>query len=771
MPRGKHWRKSDSKRRERRERPRTDDCKTADRSVESPSNVGAGRPPNVGAGRPPNVGAKANISQYKQILANNSQSKQANICQSKNANIDFKSLIASHSSNKQTDFDTVFLDCFPDLATNYQSKLNEDLSEREDIAFCYQNAMHQEHEECHENVQKQHHFNSDHLEAGSDSNVCYEAIRLSEQLWNANDLVFGSFHQNDVRFSELSRGYQCTCIALCMLSYAHCHDVNNSLILDKVLCEGDALYQNVISKLKTDGNFVQPLLSLEEIPDEFQVEIGKFTLEKFRIKSGPLVDANDLGLPTLHEVLQSVFLSVSSGLLTIGAICSAVFKKNGLYVFFDSHSHGENGLSSNDGVSSLITFSSLNDLITYMYAFYDSMKLDTSLQFDFLPINVTKSGGKQSCKDDIASHMEAYFNDQRLKQAKKKQSNVRKISNVSSSISIEESKKASEAKTKKLRTEYYKIYKRRMRQNLLFKAKEGESRQFARKDPVFKTKERESKQQARRNPVFRAKETVYQKVSKQSARSNPVFRTKENVYQKESKQCARKDTIFKAKERESKQQARRNPVFRAKETVYQKASKQCARKDTIFKAKERESKQQARTNPVFRAKETVYQKESKQCARKYPDFKTKERESKQQTRRNPVFRAKEILYQKKSKELARENEACVAKEKGYQNASKKKARENPYVLECERMKKQQIRREKRKFNDDSGINIPRKRCKHDTDTLPKSHQKDLKTVEESIKLFHSDIAIGPLYVCSCCHQTWFRKSISMLKKTHIFIRK
>ena len=58
---------------------------------------------------------------------------------------------------------------------------------------------------------------------------------------------------------------------------------------------------------------------------------------------------NIWGLPTLHEVLQSVFLYTSSGLLTIGAIFSAVFRKNDTYMFFDSHFHGENELSSNDG--------------------------------------------------------------------------------------------------------------------------------------------------------------------------------------------------------------------------------------------------------------------------------------------------------------------------------------------------------------------------------------------------------------------------------------
>ena len=571
----------------------------------------------------------------------------------------FKSLAASDRSNSQTSFDAVFMDTFPDVVANYQSR-DKELSERERIAFCPVNTS-QQNEELKRNVTAQHQLSSDPLEVCSDNDVaCYQAIRSSELLWNACDLVFGSFHQNDGRFSEHSRGYQCTCNALCMLSYAHCGDVDNSMVLDKVLYEGDALYQAVIRKLKSDGKFSQHLLSLEEIPDDFEVEIGKFTLEKFHIESGPLIDTQDLGLPTLHEVLQSAFLSVSSGLLTVGAICSAVFKKKGAYAFFDSHCHGHNGLSATDGASSLITFSSLDDLVRYMYAFYDSMKLDTSMQYDFLPINVKKSQNKQSYKDEMASHMEAYFNDQRLRQANKSYSEVRNISNDLSSIAIELPKKASWAKRKEFkdRSEYFKIYKRKCRQNSAFKGKERdyqkESKQSARKGPVFKAKERdyqkESKQSARKGPVFKAKERDYQKKSKQSARKGPVFKAKERDYQKESKQSARNDPVFKAKERESKQSDRQNPVFRAKESMYQKESKESARKDPVFKAKEKESKQSARQNPVFRAKESMHQKESKQSARKDPVFKTKERESKQFARRNPGFRAKETVYQKESKE-------------------------------------------------------------------------------------------------------------------------
>ena len=347
----------------------------------------------------------------------------------------FKSLIASDSSNSQTSFDAVFLDNFPDVAANYQAR-DKELSERERIAFCPVNTS-QQNEELKRNITAQHQLSSDPLEVCSDNNVaCYQALRSSELLWNASDLGFGSFHQNDGRFSEQSRGYQCTCNALCMLSYAHCGDVDNSMVLDKVLYERDALYQAVIRKLKSDGKLNQHLLSLEEIPDDFEVEIGKFTLEKFNIESGPLIDTQDIGLPTLHEVLQSAFLYVSSGLLTVGAICSAVFKKKGVYAFFDFHCHGHNGLSATDGASSLITFSSLDDLVRYMYAFYDSINLDTSMQYDFLPINVKKSQNKQSYKDEMASHMEAYFNDQRLQQANKSQSEVRSISKELSSIAI-----------------------------------------------------------------------------------------------------------------------------------------------------------------------------------------------------------------------------------------------------------------------------------------------------------------------------------------------
>ena len=51
------------------------------------------------------------------------------------------------------------------------------------------------------------------------------ATQSSALLWSANQIIFGSFHQNDRRFHDQSRGFQCTCNALCMLV---CDEIPNS---------------------------------------------------------------------------------------------------------------------------------------------------------------------------------------------------------------------------------------------------------------------------------------------------------------------------------------------------------------------------------------------------------------------------------------------------------------------------------------------------------------------------------------------------------------
>ena len=57
---------------------------------------------------------------------------------------------------------------------------------------------------------------------------------------------------------------------------------------------------------------------------------------------------------------------------------------------------------------------------------------------------------------------------------------------------------------------------------------------------------------------------------------------------------------------------------------------------------------------------------------------------------------------------------------------------------------------------------PKQMNKPDDQSYEMKHNV-FKDIKECIKQLHSSIAVGPLFVCTCCHQTWFRKSVCMLK--------
>ena len=306
--------------------------------------------------------------------------------------------------------------------------------------------------------------------------------------------------------------------------------------------------------------------------------------------------------------------------------------------------------------------------------------------------------------------------------------------------------------------------KKSARQNPTFREKENinqlASKQSARKNVDVLAKELAKKRSARQNPAFKEKEKIRQLASKQSARQNTGFKEKEKICQLASKQSARQNTAFKEKEKirqlASKQSARQNTAFKEKEKTRQLASKQSVRQNTAFKEKEKlcqlASKQSARQNTAFKEKERVNQLFSKQSARKSVDTLAKERVKKQSARQNPDFREKEKMYQL---------------------ASKRKQRQSPFVVECERIAQQQRRQNKRKLEDLLELNKQKKRYKiaeeksHEMGPCEVYDRKKHDSVVECLKQFDENIAVGPLFVCTCCHQTWFGKSVSLLKNTTI----
>ena len=595
-------------------------------------------------------------------------------------------------------------------------------------------------------------------------------LLLQPNLWNAEQIICGSFHQNDNRFHDQSRGFQCTCNALCMLV---CEEIQNSSELDKILFAGDVLYNTTVNNLKAQGKFVNSLLSLEEIPDTLEFETVNFLVEKQPITCGTLVSTiENQALPSLHCALETAFTKSTSVLLISGAVCSAVHKRNNLYIFFDSHSHGEDCLSSSDGTSILMSFSCLEDLIAYLYAFYESMRIDLTMQFDLLPISVRKKVCFCTQEKPSENLLEAYFYDQTLRQKQK-----------AVTYTTKKSEPILNAKRKKDRKEYYRIYMQNVRQqNSKFKAKELvaqlKSKQNARQDRGYKAKElvaqRKSKQNARQDRGYKAKELVAQRKSKQNARQDRGYKAKELVAQRKSKQNARQDRGYKAKELvaqcKSKQNARQNRDYKAKELLAQRKHMHKARQDRDYKAKEllaqRKHMHKARQGRDYKVKELLAQRKRMHKARQDRDYKAKElvaqRKHMHKARQERDYKAKELVAQSKSKQNARHDIHYKAKELVAQRKSKQNARKNPFVLECERVKKQEYRKKKRKIDEmHECIVIEETSKKH------KNKLDDHRDIKECIKQFHSSIAVGPLYVCTCCHQTWFRKGVCMLKNINL----
>ena len=442
-------------------------------------------------------------------------------------------------------------------------------------------------------------------------------------------------------------------------------------------------------------------------------------------------------MPTLQCALETAFLKSTSVLLIIGAVCSAISKRNNLYVFFDSHSHGENGLASSDGTSILMVFSCLEDLIAYLYAFYESMRIDLTVQFDLLPISIRKKELSVIHKKQPETLLEAYFHDQTLRQKQK-------------AVVTKDSEPIVNVKKKKNRKEYLRIYMQNARHDSNFKAKELVA-------------QRKSKQNARHDSYFKAKELVAQRKSKQNARHDSYFKAKELVAQRKSKQNARHDSNFKAKElvaqRKHMHKARQDSNFKAKELVAQRKLMHKARQDSNFKAKElvaqRKHKHKARQDSNFKAKELVAQRKHKHKARQDSNFK-----------------AKELVAQKRHKHKARQDSNFKAKELVAQRKSKQNARKNLFFVECERVKKQEYRKNKQKMDEMNECIVLGETCKKDKITfddhkVEKISDHRYKDIKECIEQFHSSIAVGPLYVCTCCHQTWFRKGVCMLKNINL----
>ncbi|XP_060561861.1 uncharacterized protein LOC132721554 [Ruditapes philippinarum] len=583
--------------------------------------------------------------------------------------------------------------------------------------------------------------------------------------FTCRSFILGSYHQGDSRYSVFSRGSQCTINSLCALIYAKFSDFSTKVILDEVLDVGDKLYKDVLYNLKQLGKFKHRLLCFDEIPDQVFVLSRFVHVEKVNVISGVAVQQfGNSSLPSLYQSLYTALVNVQHVLVMIGAICSAVFVKDDMFWFFDSHAHGKFGLSCPAGKSLLISFSTLDDLLSFMYAMYESMRIDLTSQYEILPLKFTVLDNRDTNNLNLITK---YFEDQHKKNLCKMEDQTCYIGHDNSSSN--QGRCTGVKNRKQERREYFRKY-----------------RQFRRKDTEFKRKEKEMQTASKRKARVSKDYLKIEREFKQDKRAIAEFKRKEKEIQNNSKRKARSDAIYKKKEREFKQDKRAIAEFKRKEKEIQNNSKRKARSDAIYKKKEREFKQDKRAIAEFKRKEKEIQNVSKRKARSDAIYKKKEREFKQDKRAIAEFKRKEneiqyalkrkarsdAIYKKKERDFKQNERKDVEfriLEKEKQKMSKRNVRMNPYVSEIERVRKQISRSNVRNKNRELLNDKTRKAVKRkdpdfqQNENFAAKRKKHGNDIDNCISVFHESVKLGPQFICTCCLQTWFRQSVCNVK--------
>ena len=480
----------------------------------------------------------------------------------------------------------------------------------------------------------------------------------------------------------------------------------------------------------------------------------------------PIIDSSTNEAFSLQEAIVFAFSKSDNLLIMIGAICSALVRRSNTYIFFDSHSHGKDALSNADGKAVMKIFPLLDDVIAFLYAFYNSANIELTSQFEVLPVSLQQ----------IMHRFLDGESEERQRTSRPNLIGTDKITkNTTNSGNFLNFQPTNTTKHTD-RQSYMRQYMQKRRQDAKFRQKERKTevlgKRTAREDPEYRDKERKTerigKRTAREDPEYRDKERKTERIGKRTARENPEYHNKELI----GKRTAREDPEYRDKERKTerigKRTARENPEYHNKELI----GKRTAREDPEYRDKERKTellrKRTARENPEYHNKELL----GKRTAREDPVYRDKERKqgslSRKKRRECLEYREKERQLELRLKRLARSYPRFKLKERLKGLKSKQRLRRNKYFLELERLKKQHARKCSR---DKERISDKKRKSSNRANFFYKAREQDSamkrkygSTVEKCIELFHSSTSTGPIYVCSCCHQTWFSESMTKVER-------
>ena len=215
--------------------------------------------------------------------------------------------------------------------------------------------------------------------------------------------------------------------------------------------------------------------------------------------------------------------------------------------------------------------------------------------------------------------------------------------------------------------------------------------------------------------------------------------------EKRHKQEIRKDEEVRLAEKRHKQEKRKDEEVRLAE----KRHKQEIRKDEEVRLAEKRHKQEKRKDEEIRLAE----KRHKQEKRKDEEVRLAEKRHKQEKRKDEEVR----LAEKRHKQEKRKDEEVRLAEKRYMQEKRK---DEEFRL-AEKRQKQEIRK-------DEEFRLAEKRHKQEKRKAEEFRnrenllkKKNLHSIESMISEFHKSVEEGPLFICTCCDQLWYRQSVRL----------
>ena len=435
----------------------------------------------------------------------------------------------------------------------------------------------------------------------------------------------------------------------------------------------------------------------------------------------------------LSQGIELLFSSYRQGLIIVGGICSAIYRDvNNRFVFFDSHSHGQDGLSSVDGTAVKVIFDEIWKLLDFLFSFYHSCGISMICQFEIQSLSV-KEQAAESKNSETANKsiplIDKYFQFQETISTR--------CSNSSAPIVS--------------RKKYMKNYMRKRREQ------SDKQRQTDRESTLKCMKK------ARQSKEFQEKELTVKRLNRQKTET----KEKDRESTLKSKSKARQSKDFQEKELTAKRLYRQKTETKEKDRESTLKSKSKARQSKDFKEKELAAKRHYRQKTETKEKDRESTLKSMSKSRQSKDFQEKELAAKRLNRQKTETKEKDRESTFKSMSKARQSKEFQEKEL----AAKRHSRKNVDQMEKERLFKQKCRHKNEEK--DKEINRVSKAKKRLCPEF-REHEHNMKkrkcygdTIESCIEKFHELIKTGPIYVCTCCYQTWLMKSVVKMESTNV----